>query len=151
VQLNKIAAQATRAKNKSGEIESEQSKLKKELDKAREHEKAFEDEVGRVSRRLEVLEQSTLALHKDFRTMEVQLNKDLGDRLALAERKLQQGQEEREREVRELKTQVEDLRDQLPDIVKDVIGLRDSMEEAKEQMNQLGLTALFVTTSAMPK
>jgi hypothetical protein len=58
--------------------------------------------------RLEALEQSTLALHKDFRTMVAQLKKDLGERLALAERKLQQGQEEREWEVRELKTQVED-------------------------------------------
>lgn len=122
-QLNKIAAQATRAESKSSEIESEQSKLKKELDRAREHEKAFEDEVGRVSRRPEALEQSTLALHKDFRTIEAQLKKDLGDRLALAERKLRQSQEEREREVREPKTQVKDLGDQPPDIVKkDVIG-----------------------------
>jgi hypothetical protein len=56
VQLNKIAAQATRAENKSSKIESEQSKLKKELDKAHEHEKIFEDEVGRVSGRLEALE-----------------------------------------------------------------------------------------------
>jgi hypothetical protein len=50
VQLNKIPTQATRAENKSSEIESAQSELKKELDKAREHEKAFEDEAGRVSR-----------------------------------------------------------------------------------------------------
>ena len=84
--------------------------------------------------------------------MEAQLKKDLGDRLALAERKLQQSQEEREREVRELKTQVKDLGDQLPDVVKeDVIGLGDGMEKAKERMNQLGLTALLVTTSAIPK
>jgi hypothetical protein len=79
VQLNKIAAQAARAENKSSEIESEQSKIKKELDKAREHEKAFEDEYGGVSRRLEALGQSTLSLHKDCRTMEAQLKKDLGD------------------------------------------------------------------------
>jgi hypothetical protein len=95
---------------------------------------------------------SRLALYEDFGTMKAQLKKDLGNRLALAERKLQQDQEEREREVRELKTQVQDLRDQLPDIVKgDATGLGDSREEAKEQMNQLGLTVLLATTSAIPE
>jgi uncharacterized protein (DUF3084 family) len=79
------------AENKSSEIESEQSKLRKELDKACGREKVFEDEVWRASKRLEISEQIILALHKDFRTMEARPKKDLGNMLALAERKLQQG------------------------------------------------------------
>ena len=54
--------------------------------------------------------------------MEAQLKKDLGNRLALAERKLQQSQEERGREVRELKAQVEGIRDQLPDTVNEDVN-----------------------------
>ena len=51
--------------------------------------------------------------------------------------------------VHEVKTKVEDIRDQLPDSKEDVLGLRNSVEEAKDQMNQLSVTALLVTTSSI--
>jgi hypothetical protein len=51
--------------------------------------------------------------------------------------------------VHEVKTKVEDIRDQLPDSKEDVFGLRNSVEEAKDQMNQLSVTALLVTTSSI--
>jgi hypothetical protein len=51
--------------------------------------------------------------------------------------------------VHEVKTKVEDIRDQLPDSKEDVFGLRNSVEEAKDQMNQLSVTALLATTSSI--
>jgi hypothetical protein len=51
--------------------------------------------------------------------------------------------------VHEVKTKVEDIRDQLPDSKEDVFGLSNSVEEAKDQMNQLSVTALLVTTSSI--
>jgi hypothetical protein len=60
VQLDKIAAQATRAENKSSELNQSNRNLRKSLqDKARERGKALEEELRRASRRLEVSEQTS--------------------------------------------------------------------------------------------
>jgi chromosome segregation ATPase len=148
-QLKKIAAQATRVETKMSTIESKQVKLKKELDRAGDREGHLENDVSMVSDRLDISEESILALRKDVHTIEEQLKKDL---VVIVERKLQQDNEEQERQVQELKAQIRDIQSRLPEIVSEsVVGVRDSMEEIREQMNPIGLSAPLFNSSMMLK
>jgi predicted nucleic acid-binding Zn-ribbon protein len=149
-QLNKIAAQVAKAERKSSNVESEQAKLKKELDRACERERRIEEGLTRLSDRLEVSAESIPALHENVRTIKDRVEKDLINRLAFVEHKLQKDAEERERQVRELKAEVRDIQSRSTDIVKEgVIGVRDSMEEVGEQMNQIGSATPLVNLSMM--
>ena len=144
-QLNKIAAQAIRAEKTSSEIESAHAKLIQGLDRACEHGKALEGQIARVAGRLDISEEGILGLQRDVRTIQERHNGGSGARLAAVERRIQEGQEERELEVQELKAQVRDLQNRLPDVIKDgVIGVRDSMEMLREQMNQTGTAGQFL-------
>jgi chromosome segregation ATPase len=139
-QLNEIAALVTKAEAKSRNIESEYTRLKKELHRVQENEKGLSNELARISERFDDSGETISALRKDFHTLEERLSKRLIDKLATVERKVQQGQKEQDRQVRELKTQFRDIQTRLPDTVKEgVIGVRDSMEEIRQQMNQIGL------------
>jgi hypothetical protein len=139
-QLNEIAALVTKAETIWCNIESEHMRLKRTTDRVGENEKRLSDEVAGISARVDVSEENMRSLQKDFHTLEEQLSKRLVDQLATMERRVQQGQKEHERQVQELKTQCRDIQARLPDIVKEgVIGVRDSKDETREQMNQIGL------------
>lgn len=140
--LSQAMAYATGAQKKSAKIESELASIKKTLHQAGEQEKSLVDEIVGVCARLDVSEEGILALQKSVRTVEEGLQKSLIDRLATVEQNLQHHQEEREQQVQELKAHVGDLQTRLPDIVRGgVIGVRDSMEETVEHINQTGLCA----------
>ena len=139
-QLNEIAALVRKAETISCNIESEHMRLKRTIDRAGENEKRLSDEVAGMSKRVDVLEENMRSLQKDFHTLEEQLSQRLTDRLATMERRVQQGQKEHERQVQELKIRCRDIQARLPDIVKEgVIGVRDSKDKIREQMNQTGL------------
>jgi predicted nucleic acid-binding Zn-ribbon protein len=146
--LDEIAALVTKAGTKSSNIESEHAKLKRELDRAGENEKRLSDELTRISERVDFSEETTSALLSNFHTVEERLSKCMIDKLATVERKVQEGQKEQERQVQELKTQVRDIQNRLPDIVEEgVIGVRDSMEEIRQQMNRVGVLAPPLSTT----
>ena len=142
--LDKIAAQTMRADKKSSEIESAQVKFKEELDRIEERDNSLGEEVATLRDRLEVSEKSTLALQKDVRTREEIFKKNLFDRIAMVERELHLDQEEQDQQIQYLQAEIGDLQKRLPDIVNEsVVGVKDSIEESKAQMNQKGLVDPF--------
>ena len=146
-QLSKTAAQVTKADKKSSEVASEQVKCKKELERLGEREQGLGNEVTRLASRLEVLEQSTLALQKDVGKREEKAKKDLIERSAILEGELQRDREVREQHLQNLQTKIGNLQNRLPDKVKEgVISVRDSMEDFREKTNQTGPAGPFPTS-----
>lgn len=147
-QLKKITTQAATAETKSTDVESEQAKLKKELQRASERGGRLENDISRLSNRLELSDRSILALQTDLRTIEEQLQKEMIDRLGGVDRKLQHDREGQERQVQALKTKLQNIQNRLPDIVRDGgNGLRDSMEEIRQRMTQIRPSVPLVNTS----
>lgn len=138
-QLKTVAAQAARAETISSNVKSEQAKLKGELDQASERSRGLSESMSKVYARLDISEESLGALRQDVRIVEEQLKDDLMDELATVQQKLQQDLQEQERQVREMKTQLLDMRNRVPHIVKDGFGAtRDTVQEMGPQGNRAG-------------
>ncbi len=129
--LDSVSAQASNAENKAVQLGSEVASLKKDLEKKTDQ---LESEHGKLKKELERSNSRQEALEKETSSVvdkvgsTKELMESLHREIKAFEQRLQAAK------IKELKTG-------LPDIVnKGVSGVKDSMDELREQMKQIGMT-----------
>lgn len=142
VHLDRVSAQSIKAGKKTSRVESELLHVKKDLEQVSQGQHKLDESLHVVSGMLETLETRTQSLQKEVQSIEKPLRDTILASLAKSEKTFSDDRAVQDHKMQDLTAKVDELESRRPAIVNEsVVEVRDSIEEMREQMKQIGVSS----------